>query len=130
ANNNTLTFSIVTGPSNGSLGSVSAATCSGGNCTATVTYTPGPDYNGSDSFTFKASDGAINSNPSTVNITVTPANDNPNAVDDTPTVAEDSGANVINVLSNDTDVDTDTLTVSAITQGTNGSVANNGTCGR
>ena len=40
-----------------------------------------------------------------------------------PTVAEDSGANTINVLANDTDVDGDTLTVTAVTQGTNGSVA-------
>jgi DNA/RNA endonuclease G (NUC1) len=48
-----------------------------------------------------------------------------NAVDDNATVAEDSGANTINVLANDTDTDGDTLTVSAVTQGSHGSVANN-----
>jgi endonuclease G len=125
ANNNTLTFSIVNGPASGSLGSVSSASCSSGTCTATVTYTPGADFNGSDSFTFRASDGATNSNTSTVNITVSPVNDNPDAVDDAPTVAEDSGDNIVNVLSNDTDADADTLTVSSVTQGANGLVTNN-----
>lgn len=125
ANNNALTFSIVNEPTSGSLGSVSAASCASGTCTATVTYTPGADFNGSDSFTFRANDGPTNSNISTVNITVIPVNDDPDAVDDTPTIAEDSGDNVVNVLSNDTDVDTDTLTVSSVTQGTNGSVTNN-----
>lgn len=47
----------------------------------------------------------------------------PNAVDDVAVVAEDSGANTINVLANDTDADMDTLTVTAVTQGANGSVA-------
>ena len=75
SNNNTLSFSIVTGPANGSLGAVSSATCSGGECSATVTYTPGLNYSGPDSFTFRASDGSINSNTSTVSITVLPDQD-------------------------------------------------------
>src|SRR6185369_6715865 len=86
ANSNTLTFSIVNGPTSGSLGSVSAASCASGTCTATVTYTPGADFNGSDSFTFRANDGPTNSNISSVNITVNPVNDDPDAVDDTPTI--------------------------------------------
>lgn len=125
SNSNTLTFSTVNGPTSGSLGSVSSASCSGGTCTATVTYTPAADFNGSDSFTFRASDGATNSNTSTVSISISPVNDNPDAVDDAPTVAEDSGGNVVTVLGNDTDVDADSLTVSAVTQGANGSVTNN-----
>ncbi len=64
SNNNTLTFSIVNGPTSGSLTSVSPASCTGEVCTATVTYTPGPDFNGPDSFTFRASDGSLNSNTS------------------------------------------------------------------
>jgi len=234
ANNNTLTFSIVNGPTSGSLGSVSPASCSGGTCTATVTYTPGADFNGSDSFAFRASDGSVNSNTSTVsvsvsevndsplasddsktidedtqlsfaasdltgndsagpanesgqtltvssvtatanthgtvslssgqvvytpagnyngpasfeyevcddgttnsapdskcatgtvNVTVNTINDEPDAVDDATTINEDSGANSINVLGNDTDADADTLTVSGVTQGVHGSVTNNG----
>jgi VCBS repeat-containing protein len=58
-----------------------------------------------------------------VNITVTNVEDAPDAVNDAATIAEDSGANAINVLANDSDVDGDTLTVTAVTQGTHGSVA-------
>jgi hypothetical protein len=43
----------------------------------TVTYTPAPNYNGPDSFTFKVNDGNIDSAPATVNITVTPVPDPP-----------------------------------------------------
>ncbi len=39
------------------------------------------------------------------------SNDDPDAVDDAANVSEDSGANVIDVLANDTDADGDTLTV-------------------
>ncbi|MEK6281204.1 MAG: DNA/RNA non-specific endonuclease [Acidobacteriota bacterium] len=75
SNSNTLTFSIVSGPSEGSLGPIGPVSCSGGSCTATVTYTPNLNYSGPDSFTFKASDGPIDSNVSTVNITVLPDTD-------------------------------------------------------
>jgi DNA/RNA endonuclease G (NUC1) len=122
-NTNPITFSTVSGPTNGSLGTISAPTCTDFACSATVTYSPGLNYNGADSFTFKVSDGTNESNTSTVSITITPLNDNPDAVDDTATVAEDSGANTINVRANDGDVDGDTLTVTAVTQGTNGAVA-------
>ncbi|MDX6447316.1 MAG: hypothetical protein QOH71_4390, partial [Blastocatellia bacterium] len=87
SNNNTLTFIIVGGPTHGSLGSVSAASCSAGDCTATVTYTPAADYSGSDSFTFRASDGSINSNTSTVSVTVMADQDgdgDPDATDCAP----------------------------------------------
>ena len=60
------------------------------------------------------------SNTSTVTITINSVNDDPDAVDDEATVAEDSGANTIDVRANDSDVDEDTLTVTAVTQGTNG----------
>jgi len=48
-----------------------------------------------------------------VNVTVTPVNDAPVAANDTVTTAEDTAV-VINVLGNDTDVDGDTLSVTAI----------------
>jgi hypothetical protein len=83
-NNNNLTFSIVGGgPQHGTLGSVSAASCTGGDCTATVTYTPGPDYNGADSFNFKVNNGSADSNVSTVSLNVTEVNDAPVAANDT-----------------------------------------------
>jgi hypothetical protein len=56
------------------------------------------------------------------------SNSPPDAVDDTATIVEDSGANTINVLANDTDANAgDTLTITAVTQGAHGSVVNNGT---
>ncbi|MDD5772933.1 MAG: Ig-like domain-containing protein [bacterium] len=42
-----------------------------------VTYTPNLNYNGNDSFTFKVSDGKINSYTATVSITIKPINDKP-----------------------------------------------------
>jgi hypothetical protein len=41
----------------------------------TVTYTPNPNYNGPDSFTFKVNDGTVDSAPATVTINVTPVAD-------------------------------------------------------
>jgi DNA/RNA endonuclease G (NUC1) len=113
ANANPLTYSIVSGPTHGQL------TGSGAN----RTYTPDLNYFGPDNFTFKVNDGANDSNTSTVSITVTNVEDGPDAVDDSATVAEDSGANTISVRDNDVDVDNDTLTVSAVTQGAHGTVA-------
>ena len=40
-----------------------------------LTYTPDANYNGPDSFTFKANDGTEDSNTATVSITVTAVND-------------------------------------------------------
>ena len=41
------------------------------------TYTPGTNFNGSDSFTYTAYDGIGNSNVATVNLTINPVNDAP-----------------------------------------------------
>ncbi|MBW3622198.1 MAG: tandem-95 repeat protein [Armatimonadetes bacterium] len=70
--NDPLTYSVVTGPSHGTLSAVS------GN---QITYTPAKDFHGSDSFTFKAHDGKADSNTATVSLTVTPVNDPPQALD-------------------------------------------------
>ena len=113
----TLTITAVTQGANGSVAITGGGTG--------VTYTPNANFSGSDSFTYTISDGNGGSDTATVNITVTSVNDNPTANDDTATVAEDSGANAINVLANDsTAPDTgETLTISATTNGANGSVA-------
>src|SRR5207244_3789403 len=63
----TLTYSIVSGPSHGSLSGAAP----------NVTYTPAANYNGPDSFTFKANDGTADSAAATVSITVTAVNDAP-----------------------------------------------------
>jgi len=64
-----LTFSIVSGPSHGSLGSVGTPSCFS-SCTANVTYTPNAGFGGADSFTFKVNDGTFDSAPATVLISV------------------------------------------------------------
>ncbi len=47
------------------------------NSNGSFTYTPAKDYNGSDTFTYQASDGTLNSATATVTITVNPVNDPP-----------------------------------------------------
>ncbi len=54
------------------------------------------------------------------NVTVLGSNTVPVAVTDSITVNEDSGATVVDVLSNDTDADSDPLTVTSVTQPANG----------
>ena len=50
------------------------------------------------------------------------ANADPDAVDDTATVEVNSGASILDVLNNDSDPDLDPLTITAVTQGSNGGV--------
>ncbi|MBS0267227.1 MAG: VCBS repeat-containing protein, partial [Planctomycetes bacterium] len=47
------------------------------NGNGTLTYTPAADYNGSDSFQYQISDGALTSNVATVAITIAAVNDQP-----------------------------------------------------
>ncbi|MDP2734062.1 MAG: cadherin-like domain-containing protein, partial [Hoeflea sp.] len=47
------------------------------NANGSFTYMPNANFNGSDSFTYKANDGAADSNVATVTITVIPVNDPP-----------------------------------------------------
>jgi len=63
-NNDPLNYSIVTQPAHGTLTGTAP----------NLTYNPGTDYVGADSFTFKANDGTTDSNTATVSITV----DDPN----------------------------------------------------
>ena len=60
----------------------------------------------------------------TISVTVNNVNDPPNAVDDSRVINEDSGANTIDVLVNDSIApDTgETLTISSVTQAINGTV--------
>ncbi len=80
----------------------------------TFTYTPDPDYNGIDSFTYTVTDPSGETSTATVNLTVTPLNDAPVANDDADMTPYNTAV-TIPVLANDTDVDGDTLTVTAAT---------------
>ncbi|CAN7618225.1 tandem-95 repeat protein [Variovorax paradoxus] len=77
------------------------------NADGTYTYVPGPNFNGTDSFTVTVSDGHGGTTTSTVNVTVNPVNDLPTVPDYTQTTHEDTpvSGQVIG-----TDVDGDTLT--------------------
>lgn len=88
-------------------------------------YTPAADYYGTDSFTYRANDGAVSSGVATVTLTVAPVNDAPVADDESLTVAEDSQGSV-DVLLGDTDVEGDALALTAVTEGEHGTVVDNG----
>jgi VCBS repeat-containing protein len=66
---NSLTASVVSGPSNGSLSL---------NSDGTFSYTHDDGETSSDNFSYQANDGSSNSNTVAVSITVTPVNDAPN----------------------------------------------------
>ena len=82
------------------------------NANGSFTYTPAPDFNGPDSFTYHANDGTADSNIATVTLTVNPVNDVPVAVDDAYETTQDTPLAVPapGVLGNDSDPEGDPLT--------------------
>ncbi|HUJ79970.1 MAG TPA: Ig-like domain-containing protein, partial [Nitrospiria bacterium] len=123
----TLTFNAVTPPTWGTL-SAFTTTCTpnvtlagnGSNCTTQVTFTPTLNYNGTDSFTFVANDGELNSTVATVNLSITAVNDPPAAADQAVTVSKN---NVKLITLSSSDVDSPSLTFSVATLPTNGIVS-------
>ncbi len=100
--NNPLTASVVVGPTTGTL--VLSANGS-------FSYMPAPNFSGPVTFTYRANDGALNSNTATVTINVAAANDGPVGVPDTYSTQEDTPLTVAapGVLANDTDPDASAL---------------------
>lgn len=87
-----LTFAIASGPSDGSLGTITPISAT----SAEVSYTPDPDFNGNDSFTFTTNDGSSDSAAATVTITVNSVNDQPDfAAADPAAILEDAGLQTI-----------------------------------
>jgi len=87
--------------------------------TGAYTYTPNANANGSDSFTFKASDGLLDSNTATVSISIAAVNDAPVAVAATLNTNENIAVNSVLIAS---DIDGDVLTYSIINNGSKGTV--------
>lgn len=105
-----ITFSIVTPPTNGTLGSIS------GN---QVTYTPNLDWSGTDSFMFAASDGELTSVSRKATIIVTPLGDDPIANDVSVVTDEDTP---VLITLNGVDPDSDPLTYTVSLPPTTGSL--------
>tara|TARA_A100001011_G_scaffold58937_1_gene58335 strand:- start:724 stop:4557 length:3834 start_codon:yes stop_codon:yes gene_type:complete len=63
-----LTYALVAGPANGSVGDIS---------NNEIIYAPNQDFNGTDTFTYKANDGVEDSNEATVTVTINPVDDPP-----------------------------------------------------
>ncbi|MBH49430.1 MAG: hypothetical protein CMG69_01590 [Candidatus Marinimicrobia bacterium] len=105
-----LTFTVTSSPSHGAY--VDGA------------YIPSSNFNGTDSFTFTASDGELESNVATVTITVNPVNDPPLALGDSYEVDEDEFLEIPapGITENDSDIDEDVLTVILVADVTNGSL--------
>ncbi|WP_230469822.1 tandem-95 repeat protein [Lujinxingia vulgaris] len=75
ADNDALSAVLDSGPTHGQLTL---------NADGSFTYTPDANFFGTDSFTYVANDGALDSAPATVTITVSPVNDAPFFVEPTP----------------------------------------------
>ena len=74
------------------------------NADGSFTYTPTANYNGADSFTYRANDGISDSAATTVSLTINAVNDAPVAGDDVASTAE-ATAVTITVAANDSDPD-------------------------
>jgi len=108
-----LTFILVSAPANGSLSGFNTNT-------GALTYTPSPNHNGSDSFTFRVSDGTTNSAVATVSLTVTPVNDAPLANSQSVSIPEDT---VLPIALTGSDVEGSPLTFILVNGPVNGSLS-------
>jgi uncharacterized repeat protein (TIGR01451 family) len=71
-----------------------------------VTYVPGDDYNGADSFRFETTDDRLSSDAATASVTVTPVNDKPSAADGGMVVGATSTTAQLDLASLVADVET------------------------
>jgi hypothetical protein len=107
-----LTYTVVQAPAHGTLSGQAPA----------LIYQPSPNFNGTDSFRFSASDGQSTSNLATVSITIQPQNDPPAAVGESYSVANGATLSVSTpgVLGNDSDIDSATLLAQLVSPPSNG----------
>jgi hypothetical protein len=97
-----VTFSIESGAAHGSVARLEQT----GPMSATVVYRPQDNYHGTDSFTFVADDGELESEVATVEVTINPVNDAPEAENQSATV--EAGESV-EITLRGSDVDGDEL---------------------
>jgi len=110
----TKSIESVTQPANGTVAITGGGTG--------LTYAPDADYcdeANDDTFTYTLNGGST----ATVSVEVECVEDVPGAVNDSTSVEEDSGANAIDVLANDTDPDGGSKEIESVTQPANGTVA-------
>ncbi len=95
------------------------------NASNEIEYSPAADFDGTDQFTYQICDLASQCSQAVVTITVNPVNDAPVGNDDLVTIDEDAPPIIVNVLSNDTDVDDaiETLTLVSVSQPVEGGSA-------
>ena len=108
-----LTFTMLSGPAHGTLSG------SGAN----LTYTPDPNYNGPDSFTYVANDGEQDSAAASVSLTVNPVNDAP--VADAQSISTDED-NATSVTLSGSDVDGDSLAFRVVNDPAHGTLSGTG----
>ncbi|MEQ1814590.1 MAG: tandem-95 repeat protein, partial [Candidatus Nitrotoga sp.] len=116
---------------NNPLTIASVASITGGtvllNANGTVTFTPTANFSGAASFSYTASDGQganATSNSATVTVNVAAVNDAPVATADTLTATEDTAITytAAQLTGNDTDADSNPLTLTGVASGSGGTV--------
>jgi CshA-type fibril repeat protein len=107
-----------TDPDGDSL-SVDTATATNGTVTinpdGTITYTPNPDFNGTDTITFSVTDGNGGTTQSQADVTVNPVNDAPEITGPTEFEVNEDESLVVNLSDIVTDPENDTLIVDSVT---------------
>ena len=99
------------------------------NADGSFNYTPDANWNGSDSFSYAASDGTLESAPVTVSLAVSAVNDAPVARADEQSGREDAALLIksSDLLANDFDADGDALSIASVSAPAHGTlVAQNG----
>jgi len=87
-----------------------------------LTLTPSLNFTGELFVKLTATKGQLTSDEFTVKVTVSAINDAPISIDDSVSVIEDSSNNLLDVLVNDTDVDSESLTIKSVSYSGKGRV--------
>jgi gliding motility-associated-like protein len=113
--NDTLVFTLLSNPSNGTVVF---------NIDGTYTYSPDTNFNGIDIFTYYVCDPFGLCDTADVVINISPGNDGPVAIDDIDSTLEDTPVTGT-VATNDYDLDGDTLIFTLLTSTSNGTITFN-----